>query len=158
MPFVYTVTPGTQLTSSGSTNTEVDSAFIKAGAAGRGCGIQRVDVHGRAPALTAISGLTFRWKKWTTASTAGTGMTGRPADEAGMQAAKFTAAYSPTPGSGGGNYHGSFGCGAAGPGGWAALNPDSMKFLEAGYAGSLDLYNESGTASLKYEFQIEVAE
>lgn len=155
--FVYsTGTNGTTLTSSGTPNTEVDDLFIKAGT-GRGVGIQGIYIHGKAAALSAISGLTMRLKKWTTASTAGTSVTPQSADP-GAQAAKFTSAYSPTAGSGGGLYHLSIGCSAGGPGGWTAPNQDSLKVLESAYAGSFDLYSAAGTASLIHEISVEAVE
>lgn len=155
--FVYsTGTNGTALTSSGSANTEVDDLFVKAGS-GRSVGIQGIYIHGKAAALGAISGLTMRLKKWTTASTAGTSVTPQPADP-GAQASKFTSAYTPTPGSGGGLYHLEIGCGAAGPGGWTAPNQDSLKLLESAFAGSFDIYSSAGTASLVHGLSVECVE
>jgi len=157
MPFVYSAgLNGTTVTTSGTPNTEVDDLFIKSGS-GRCAAILALYIHGKGAGLTAISGITQRIKKWTTASTSGTSTTPQPRD-IGAQAAKFTTAYSPTAGSGGGLYHLSIGCGAAGPGGWVAPNPDAMLLLEAGYAGSFDAYSASGTASLVHELSMEVVE
>lgn len=156
MPFIYSLTSGVTLTSSGTPNTEVDDFFVKAGT-GRAVGIMAMYLHGKGAALTAISGITERIKKWTTASTSGTGVTAQPRDP-GAQAAKCTAAYSPTAGSGGGAYHLSIGCGAAGPGGWVAPNPDAVLLQESAAASSLDAYSASGTASLIHELSFEVVE
>lgn len=154
--FVYGIGSGTALTSSGSANTEVDDMFVKAGT-GRSVGLQGIYIHGKAAALAAISGLSMRLKKWTTASTSGTSLTPQPADP-GAQAAKHTAAYTPTAGSGGGLYHLEIGCGAGGPGGWTAPNQDSLKVLESGYAGSFDVYSAAGTVSLVHGLSLETVE
>jgi hypothetical protein len=47
------------------------------------------------------------------------------------------------------------GCGAAGPGGWVAANPDSLELLEGGGGLSIDMMDISGTVSLNYEFSFE---
>ena len=73
---------------------------------------------------------------------------------AAATAGSFTGAT--TPSSTGRTNHVMFGCGAAGPGGWVAPNPDSMiAVLSASTLPSLDLLAASGTASLNYEFSIE---
>jgi hypothetical protein len=94
--------------------------------------------------------------KFATASTAGTGITPTPKDP-GMQAAKATAASRPTAGATRVNRI-VFGCGAAGPGGWVAPNPDSLEVLEGGGALSIDGMDSSGTASMNYEFSAEIVE
>lgn len=156
MPMIYSISLATagNLTTSGTPNTETDTFFIKSGT-GRTCGLQAVYVIGKAAALTSISGLSFRVIRLATASTSGTGMTGAPKDT-GMQAAKFTAASRPTIGSTRTNRV-VFGCGAAGPGGWVAPNPDSVEVNDT-TAGSIDLVDSSGTASLNFEFSAEVVE
>lgn len=156
MPFCYGVVPGVNQATSGSANTEVDGLMVAVGAT-RNVAIQSLYVCGKGAALTAISGIIFRIKRWTTASTSGTAITPSPRDP-GMQAAKCTAAYGPTAGSGGGTYQLAIGCGAAGPGGWVAPNPDSMIVLEAASGDSLDVYNASGTTSLNYEESLEIQE
>lgn len=156
MPLVYTVTPATpgDLTTNATPATETDAFFIKAGV--RNVALQSVYVIGKGAGLTAISGIAFRLCKFTTASTSGTSITGEPKDP-GMQACKFTAASRPTAGTTRKN-HVVFGCGAAGPGGWVAPNPDSVIQLEGGGALSIDMFDISGTASLKYEFSAEAVE
>jgi hypothetical protein len=57
-----------------------------------------------------------------------------------------------------GGYWLSIGCGAAGPGGWVAPNPDSVAVVEAGSGDSLDIYSASGTASLVLEISTEIVE
>ena len=156
MPMVYTVTPATpaNLTTSATPATETDAFFVKAGT--RNVALQSVYVIGKGAGLTAISGIAFRLAKFATASTAGTAITPTPKDP-GMQAAKSTAASRPTAGTTRTN-HVVFGCGAAGPGGWVAPNPDSVIPLEGSAAGSIDMFDVSGTASLSYEFSAEVVE
>lgn len=158
--FVYAVVPGALQTTNGTANTENDCFFIKPGST-RNVSLQALFVHGKAAGLTAISGITFRLKKWTTtSSSAGTAITPSPND-IGMQAAKHTAAYSATTvtsGTGGPTLLGSIGCGAAGPGGWTAVNADSVKTLEAGDNKSIDVFNTAGTVSLNFEMQAETIE
>ena len=138
------------LTTNGSANTETDAWFLKAGT--RNAMLQSVSVIGRGGGLTAISGIAFRIIKFGTASTSGTSMTPAPADP-GYQAAKATSASRPTAGSTRTNKH-IFGCGAAGPGGWVAENPDTMEVLEGSGALSLDMMDVSATVSLTYEFSL----
>ncbi len=156
MPMIYTSSLATAgvLTTNGSANTETDTWFLKAGV--RNAALQAVYVLGRGAGLTSISGITFRIIKWSTASTAGTGITPTPKDP-GMQAAKATAASRPTSGTTRVNRL-SFGCGAAGPGGWVAPNPDSVELMEGGGAFSIDSMDVSGTISLNFEFSFEHAE
>lgn len=160
MPMIYGVVPGALQTSNATPNTENDCLFVKSGAT-RNVFIQSVLVVGRAAALTAISGIALRLKKWTTtSSSAGTAITPSPRDP-GMQAAKATAAYAVatvTSGTGGPTLQQAFGCGAAGPGGWVAPNADSVITLEAAATMSADLFNASGTASLNFEASLEIGE
>lgn len=138
----------------GSANTESATCSIKPGT--RNVGLQSLYVLGKGAGLTAISGIIFRVIGWATASTAGTGVTPTPKDP-GMQAAKATVVSGQTIGSTRIN-HLTFGCGAAGPGGWVAPNPDSVIFREGGNAGSTDVMNASGTVSLNYEWAGEIIE
>ena len=153
---IYTCSLATagNLTTNGSANTETDAWFLKAGV--RNAWLQSVYVIGKGAGLTAISGIAFRIIKFTTASTAGTGITPTPKDP-GMQAAKATAASRPSAGSTRVNRI-VFGCGAAGPGGWVAPNPDSVELLEGGGGLSIDMMDVSGTVSLNYEFSFEMGE
>lgn len=156
MPFVYTGSLATagNLTTSATPATETDAFFVKAGA--RDVGLQAVYCIGKGAGLTAISGIAFRIVKFGTASTAGTGITPAPKDP-GAQAAKATSASRPTAGATRTNRT-VFGCGAAGPGAWVAPNRDSMEFLEAAGAPSVDMFDVSGTASMNYEFSYEIME
>ena len=156
MPMVYSFSLATagNLTTNATPNTETDTFFLKSGT-GRTCGLQSVYVIGKGAGLTSISGISFRMVRFATASTAGTGMTPAPKDT-GMQAAKCTMASRPTAGTTRTNRI-VFGCGAAGPGGWVAPNPDSVEVNDT-TAGSIDVFDISGTASLNFEFSGELVE
>lgn len=157
MPFVFTdtlATPGNFATS-GSANTEVNALYIKA-AATRGCGFQAFYVIGKGAGLTAISGIAFRTRVYATASTSGSAAAKVPKDVNGP-AANHTAFTGGTTGSSATNGV-IFGCGAAGPGGWIAPNPDSIQILSAGTTASADVLSVSGTTSLNFELSAEVIE
>lgn len=159
MPFVYSSQPTSNITTSGTPNTEVDNFFLKPGA--RNVWLQSVLIIGKGAGLTAISGIVVRGKKYTTtAGSAGTAVTPTPRDP-GAQACKATNANGTTAvtaGTGGPTQFLTIGCGAAGPGGWVAPNPDSMVVLEGSANHSLDLFNSSGTASLNFEQMAEFQE
>lgn len=158
--FVYGVVPGSIQTTNATPLTANDCFFIKSGAT-RNVNLQALYLAGRGAGLTAISGISFRIEKWfTTASSGGTGITPAPRD-VGAQAAKSTAGFGAatvTSGTGGPTLMLSIGCGAAGPGGWIAPNPDSQPVLEAAASQSLDGFCVSGTASLSFEMSAEVTE
>lgn len=167
MPFVYSVASkavAENYTTSGSANTEIDAAFIKPGAS-RPSSILSLRVQGKAAALTALSGIAFRLKQWTTtASSAGTSITPAPVDNRAPVAVSTAAAGTGggtgavTSGTGGPSIVGGCGCGASGPGGWVAVNPDAAIVLDGGVNKSTDLFSSSGTASLNYEFFLELQE
>lgn len=158
MPMIYGFTPATggNLTTNATPSTATETAFLKPGAT-RTLYLLSLYVMGKAAAKTTISGLAFRVKKWTTASTAGTGMTPQPRDP-GFQAATATAASRPTAGSGGGTPILVFGCGAGGPGGWVAPNQDAWVTMAAANAGSIAIDDVCGEASQVFEFSGEMAE
>lgn len=152
MPFVYHVAQAgtSSFTSSGTPNTETCVMTLRAGS-GRMSFLHELYLMGRGAGLTAISGILAKVRYHTTASTSGTSIT-PAARNAGAPAAKATAAASPSIGSGGAGIVLAISCGAAGPGGWVAPNPDSA--LDAGEAGSgdsLDISTQSGTASLVHD-------
>lgn len=153
--FVYAVAPAANQATSGTANTDVDGLMVAVGS--RNVSIQALYVQGKGAGLTAISGIIFRIKRWTTAATGGAAITPAPRDP-GAQASKASAASAPTTGSGGGAVQLAIGCGAAGPGGWTAPNQDSMITLEGGSGDSLDVFNASGTISLNYEQSLEIVE
>jgi|HubBroStandDraft_3_1064219.scaffolds.fasta_scaffold102479_2 hypothetical protein len=159
MPMCYTsslATPGAS-TTSGTTNTETDAIYLKPASAvpARNVMLQAAYVVGAGNALTAISGLRFRIVRATTASTSGTATTPNPKD-AGMQAATAIGSTGGTVSTTGRTNHVIFGCGAAGPGGWVAPNPDSMIVVtSAATQPSVDLLAVATNVSLTYEFSIE---
>lgn len=162
MPFVYTIMTAavaTNFVTHATPATEIDALFIKPGT--RNIAVQAMYVGGKAPGLTALSGIAYRLKKWTTtASSGGTAITPAPND-IGMQASKATAGGASagvTSGSGGPTFIGGCTSGVAGPGGWTAPNPDSNKVLEGSDNKSIDMYSASGTASLNYEATMEFQE
>lgn len=156
MPFVYKLVTGVlsnNFTTSATPATEIEHQFIKPGT--RNIGVISVEVQGKGAALTAITGIAFRLKKWiTTAAAGGTAATPAAADP-GSQAAKatagWTAAASVTAGTGGPTFLGAFGCGGGGPGGWAAKNPDDVYALEGSANQSIGLWSVSGVASMVWE-------
>jgi len=161
--FVYTsslATPGVS-TCSATPNTETGAISFKPPITlpARIGSLQGVYVIGRANALTAISGIVFRICRMTTASTAGTGTTPNPKDK-DAPAATMTAVTGQTISATGRTNHVIFGCGAAGPGGWVAPNPDSCVMIVpvVTTAPSVDVVAASATASLTYEFSAEHTE
>jgi hypothetical protein len=156
MPMIYGISLATagNTATNGTINTETDVVFVKPGV--RNVALQSFYVIGKGAGLTAISGISFRVATFTTASTGGTSITPAPKDP-GMEAAKATSASAPAAGSTRTN-HLVFGCGAAGPGGWVAPNPDSVILQAGGGAGSTDVFSVSGTVSLNFEFSGEIVE
>lgn len=162
MPFVYTTSTkavADVFATHATPGTEIDAVFIKPGT--RNIVLQLLQVLGRGAGLTALSGIAFRLKRYTTTSAAaGTAITPSPKDP-GAQAAKATAAGASagvTVGTGGPVIVAMCGCGAAGPGGWAARDQDSGLTVEGSANQSTDLFVASGTGSLNYEATIEHAE
>ena len=167
MPFVYTVAGpaiATPFVSSATPNTENDCIFVKPGV--RNISVLAMRVGGKASALTSLSAIAYRLKKWFTTSSAigtGTAITAAPSDP-GAQAAKMTAAGSQatvsllTSGTGGPTYQ--MGCtsGAAGPGACTAVTPDAAKTLEGAANQSMDVFVSSPTASMNYEVEVDVQE
>jgi hypothetical protein len=160
MPMCYTSSLATagNSTCSGTPGTETRPFTIKYAANGRTVNVQAVYVIGKGAGLTAISGIVFRIARCTTATAQSGGAATTPSPkDVGMAAATGVAYTGSTAVDGAGRTnHVVFGCGAAGPGGWVAPNPDSM-IACAGNATppSVDLVAASGTASLNYEFSAE---
>lgn len=157
MPVYYNCTLATagNLTTSGTANTEVDAAFVKAGA-GATVSLEWIEMIGKATALTAISSIALRGIKLGTASTGGTGITPAPAHPA-YAAASCTCASRPTIGSTRVN-HIVTGCSAGGKGTWIAPRTGSAMTLAAGGALSMDLVDSAGTVSLTYELSFGISE
>lgn len=157
MPFVYSIDSGVTYTSHATPSTEDPTIVIRQ--ATRGVDLQGIYVLGRGAGLTAISGIGYRVRRWTTAGTGGTSVTPSPrriGTTASTTAVDKQSAI--TAGTVSGAYQVSFGCGAAGPGGWVARDADSAIHLEAGSSDELDINSISGTASLSHQVSCEIAE
>jgi hypothetical protein len=160
MPFVYasvSAVVASYFTTSGTANTEVDHAFLKPGT--RNIVVNACYTGGKGAGLTAISGIAYRFKKWTTTASSGGTSLAPAARDPGMQAVKATSGAATgagvTSGTGGPVYLLAFVSGAAGPGGWVAPNPDSGMVLEGSATQSIDLFTASGSTALNFEFSIE---
>jgi hypothetical protein len=160
MPFRYT-TASQMAAATWSTHatpgTEIDFLSIKPGV--RNAGIYSLRGQGRGAALAGITGIEINVKRFTTASTGGTGLTPSPADGGDAPACKAvvlggtsggTAAV--TSGTGGPTYRGGMGMGGGGPGGWVATDADDVLTLDGSYAGSLDLFSISGVTLMLFSW------
>ena len=159
MPFVYAVdgAPATPYASHATPNTEDPTLVLRQ--ATRGFSVQAVYVHGRGAALTALTGIGYRVRRWTTVGTGGTAVTPNPraiGTTASTTAADKVTAI--TAGTVSGVYQLGIGCGAAGPGGWVAPNADSMIHVEGGSADELDINSVSGVASMLHHVHAEIVE
>ena len=159
MPFVYSLVPtvATFLSTSGSANTELPNMAIRQ--AVRGFDLQALYAQGRAAGLTAISGIAFRVRRWTTAGSGGTTITPQPRRIGTTASTTATSSETAiTAGTVSGAYQLSFGCGASGPGAWVAPNPDSTIHVEGTSADELNVNSISGTVSLSLELSGEIFE
>lgn len=159
MPFVYAVVPApsTALATHGTPNTENPNLVLRQ--ATRGFDINMVQTQGLSGALSTLSGILFRARRWTTAGSGGTAVT--PAPRRIGTTASTTAASSETtitPGTTSGAYQWGFGMGAAGPGGWTARDPDSACHVEGGGSDEISINSLSPTASLPLSVTAEIAE
>ena len=159
MPFVYTVegAPATPYATHATPNSEDPTVVLRQ--ASRGFDLQSISVHGRGVSLTAITGIGYRVRRWTTVGSGGTAITPNPrriGTTASTTAADKVTAI--TPGTVSGAYQCAFGCGAAGPGGWNAMNTDSAVHVEGGSADELDINSVSGVASMLHHVSCEIAE
>lgn len=158
MAIVYGIVPATAgagFAANGTANTMTDALDIIAGSTSN-VYLQAVYVTGTGGSITALANHRFRVGKYTTGSTSGTAVTPAPRDDRGT-ASKCTANSSPTVGT---TWTPSlmFGCSVTGPGGWTAPNADSVVWLPAASAKSIDIQNLCGTASLTYDLSCEVVE
>jgi hypothetical protein len=153
------------MATSGSANTEVDFVFVKPGAS-RTVSAQKVSVQGKGAQLTALSGISVRLKQWTsTASTtvAGTGTTPQPKNNlvpacVATSGQATSAASNITSGTGGPQQVGYQGMGGSGPGGNAPINPDDSPLLDGNATKSMDLFSSCPTASLSFEWALDISE
>ena len=160
MPYIFSVATKAQAenyATSATPNTEIDYLFIRPGATRR-VGLLGLRTQGKGAGLTALSGIINRVKVWTTtAASAGTSATPAPSDNTGPAAAHTAGlgtgggVAAVTSGTGGPTLVNAVGCGASGPGGWVAPNPDAVVALDGGANKSIDVFSASGTASMNFE-------
>jgi hypothetical protein len=159
MPFCYAFdgAPATPYATHATPNTEDPTLVLRQ--VTRGFDIQAVYVHGRGAALTALTGIGYRLRRWTSAGSGGTTVTGNPRRigtvAATTGADKVTAI---TPGTVSGVYQLGFGCGAAGPGGWVSPNMDSTIHVEAGSSDEININSVCGVASMLHHVHAEILE
>lgn len=159
MPFIYSVegAPATPYATHATPNTEDPTVVLRQ--ATRGFDLQAIYVQGRGASLTALTGIGYRVRRWTTAGSGGTAITPGPrrigTTAATTAADKVTAI---TAGTVSGAYQIALGCGAAGPGGWVAMNMDSAIHVEGGSADELDVNSVCGVASMLHHVSCEIIE
>jgi hypothetical protein len=155
--FVYGISPAANVATNGTANTDTDHLRLLTGSA-RGAFLLGLYLQGKGAGLTAIRGIIARLARYTTPSTAGAALVPQPR-MASAPAATTTASTGPTVGTTQ-TVQLAVGCGAAGPGGWVAPNPEAAIQLEAagGAKGNLDLISQSGTISLNFEYSAELGE
>jgi hypothetical protein len=157
--FVYSVegAPATPYATSGTPNTEDPTLVLRGGV--RGFDLQALYVQGRGAALTAITGIGYRVRRWTTVGTGGTAVAVQPRR---IGTTAITAAVDKisaiTPGTVSGAYQLAIGCGAAGPGGWVARDEDSKIHVEGSSLDELDINSVAGVASMLHHVSAEIAE
>ena len=159
MPFVYGVdgAPATPYATHATPNTEDPTLVLRQ--ATRGFDLQSILVHGRGASLTALTGIGYRVRRWTTAGSGGTAVTPSPrrvGTTASTTAADKVTAI--TAGTVSGAYQLGIGCGAAGPGGWVAPNMDSTITVEGGSSDELDINSVCGVASMLHHVSAEIIE
>ena len=155
--FVYSIAPAANVATNGSADTDTDHLRFLTTAT-RAAYFNALYMLGKGAGLTAISGIVARLVRFTTPSTVGAAIVPRPRDP-GAQSAVGTPFTGPTVGTTQ-TLQLAVGCGAAGPGGWVAPNPESQIALDAngGARGNLDLISQSGTVSLNFEYTLEYSE
>ena len=148
--FAYNIgpsTPATPLTTHGTPNTELVNAALRQ--AVRGFDLASILAGGRAAALTSITGISMLVRRWTTVGSGGTAITPAPTR---IGTVASTAAVDSQTAITAGTVSGAVVCGftfgAAGPGGWTAVNPDAQVHVEAGSADELALTTLCGVASM----------
>lgn len=159
MPFVYAVegAPATPYATHATPNTEDPTLVLRQ--ATRGFELTAMYCQGRGAALTAITGIGYRVRRWTTAGSGGTAITPSPrrvGTTASTTAADKVSAI--TPGTVSGAYQAAFSCGAAGPGGWVARDDDSKICVEGGSSDELNINSVSGVTAMLHHVSAEIAE
>lgn len=158
---LYTSSLATAGTVTGNAaNTESPGTWsLKTASQGRNIYLERMDVIGRASALTTISGMAFRILSFTTASTAGTAFTPTSVDVTANETATAVGASGQTVSVTGRKQHAIFGCGVAGPGAYVPSKPEARVVITPNAtAPSIDAVHVSTTASLTYEWSMQHSE
>jgi hypothetical protein len=138
--------PATPLVGHATPNTENENLALRGGA--RNSDLVAVTVGGRAAAATTLSGLEFRVRRWTTVGSGGTSVPANPARVGDTPVGTvFDSESAITPGTVSGVYQLNIFCGAAGPGGWVARDPDAYICIEGGSNDELAFYSVCGVAS-----------
>jgi len=159
MPFLYGVDgmPATAYATHATPNTEDPSLCLRQ--AVRNFDLISLFVHGRGAALTAITGIGFRVRRWTTVGSGGTAVVPNPrriGTTASTVGADKVSAL--TQGTVSGAVQVAIGCGAAGPGGWVAVNPDAYITVEAGSADELAIDSVCGVTAMPHHVSAEIQE
>lgn len=151
--FIYNSAPGANITTNGSANTDTDHLRVLTQSA-RSVLVKALRLMGKGAGLTSLSGIQLYLRRYTTASTAGSGLTPRPSAPS-APAADLTAFTGPTVGATV-TLVKAVGCGAAGPGAWVAEDDKSAIQLETGGGakGNLDLVSQSGSTGLNLEYDL----
>ena len=159
MPFLYGVegAPATPYATQATPNTEDPTVVLRQ--VTRGFDLQALYVHGRGVSLTALTGIGYRVRRWTTVGSGGTPITPAPR-RIGTTAStscvdKVSAIVAGTVAAG---YQLAIGCGAAGPGGWVAANMHSTIHVEGGSSDELDVNSVCGVASMLHHVSAEIIE
>lgn len=160
--FVYGVGPNITQTTSVTPGTELPKLFFTTGGTSRRMKVMGLYIHGKGAGLTAISGISFRIKRYTGADpTGGTSTTPNPRDPGAQVAqtndcryegAAITDGTSPI-------MMLSIGCGAAGASGWFAANEQAL--IAHGQDANQDAVGvsvASGLASMNFEQFLEIVE
>jgi hypothetical protein len=158
MPFYYNVSPGTNLTTNATANTETDHLRFLTVANQRPCLVNAIALIGKSAGATSLSGIALHVKRFGTPSTGGTAITPTPR-AAVAPAAATTAFTAPTVGSTP-SIQLTIGCSIGGPGAWVAQEPEAAVILEpnGGANGNVDFLSISGTASLPFELSVDFSE
>jgi hypothetical protein len=163
LPYIYDVThDGTLkfLSTSGTANTELANLQLKQ--AVRNFFVNAYRAQGRGVAMTTLTGITFVARRWTTVGSLGTAAVPAPRRRDAPAAATGAATSvdtAITAGTVSGAIQASFGCGAAGPGGWTARDDSSKIMVEAGSADEITVHSiQGGGTALNFSLDAEIEE
>lgn len=160
--FVYGVSPNITQTTSPTPSTELLKLFFTAGGTPRRMKVMGLYVHGKGAGLTAISGISFRVKRYTGIDpSGGTSTTPAPRDPGAQVAqtndcryegAAITDGTSPI-------MMLSIGCGAAGASGWFAGSDQALiSHADGSNQDVVGVAVASGSASMNFEQSLEIVE